>query len=109
MLPKNQRIPRELFGNLKKANILSSNDLLLIRGVSQPSGPSRFCVSVSKKVAKKAVLRNKLRRKGYKSIKSLYLSIQKPVLAQISFKKAELNDKVINESIKSLFQKTKII
>lgn len=107
MLPKTQRIPRRLFETLKKPNILGSNEVFSLRGVSQLSGNARFCVSVSKKVAKQAVVRNKLRRKGYKALRDLYPNIKKPALIQISFKKIELDDMVIMKNIESLLQKIK--
>lgn len=109
MLPKTQRIPRSLFETLKKPNIIGSNEILTIRGVSQTSGEARFCVSVSKKVAKSAVIRNKLRRKGYKAIKDLYSKLKKPALIQISFKKSELDDMVILNNVTNLFEKTKLM
>ena len=69
MLPKNSRIARKDYpsilikGRRFNSPILTLN-MAKIEGFSEAT-PSKVSFSVSKKVARKAVLRNKLRRRGY--------------------------------------------
>jgi ribonuclease P protein component len=49
--------------------------------------PSQFSFSVSKKVAKSAVIRNKLRRRGYAAIKGMLAKIKLGYYCMFSFKK----------------------
>lgn len=78
MLPKNRRISREIFKSFpgKKKFSESENFSLLY---SPNSTTARFGVSVSKKVSKKAVVRNKIRRRTYSELRDL-ISISKPGL-----------------------------
>lgn len=84
MLPKSKRIPRELFKNLLNSRkYLNSPHLILRIGPSERVG---VAVSVSKKVSKKAVVRNRTRRRIYSAISplipdldnNLYLVVAKP-------------------------------
>lgn len=84
MIPRKNRIPRKLFvGILSSRNYLNS-DLFSLR--IGPSDDVKAAVSVSKKVSKKAVVRNRTRRRVYSIIMSLlphfkpglYLFIAKP-------------------------------
>jgi ribonuclease P protein component len=76
MLPKERRIPRAYFpyilSNSKKSN---SQHLMLYTADTPQKGKSKFCFSVSKKVSKSAVGRNKLRRRGYAVIAKHIISI----------------------------------
>lgn len=90
MLPKKRRIRRKEFQNIfLKGKKFNSPALLLNlamnnNGVS--GGESQFSFSVSKKVSKSAVSRNKLRRRGYSSIERLK-NIKPGFQAIFSFKK----------------------
>jgi len=72
MLPKNRRISREIFKSFpgKKKFSESENFSLLY---SPNSTTVRFGVSVSKKISKKAVVRNKIRRRTYSALRDLVL------------------------------------
>jgi len=87
MLPKKRRIQRSSFSNIfSRGKRHNSTNLLLYVATSDKNEPSRFSFSVSKKVNKKAVDRNKLRRRGY-SVVSRYLDKIKPnFLCLFSFK-----------------------
>lgn len=91
MLPKSQRVPRSSFGPLiESRNSLHDKHFSLkyVEGL----GP-RVAVSVSKKVSKSAVRRNKVRRRVYSTVskiipglkKGLYLVVSRPGADKLSF------------------------
>ena len=55
----------------------------------EPNSDSRFSFSVSKKVASKAVDRNKYRRRGYSVIRNNINKIKSGFFSAFSFKKGE--------------------
>ena len=66
MLPKKRRLTKELFPEvLSKGKRFNSDHFLAYISHFNASGHSRFAFSVSKKVCKNAVDRNRLRRQGY--------------------------------------------
>ncbi|PIQ66526.1 MAG: ribonuclease P protein component [Candidatus Zambryskibacteria bacterium CG11_big_fil_rev_8_21_14_0_20_42_18] len=67
MLPKTQRIPRKLFGLLLESKKYLNSEHFSLRITS--SEKARIAVSVSKKISKKAVVRNKIRRRAYSVLK----------------------------------------
>jgi len=69
MLPKHKKIPRKLFKNiLTRGKIFhSANTTLRIK--KNDSNNTVFSFVISKKVVKKSVERNKLKRQGYSIIK----------------------------------------
>ncbi len=87
MLPKHRRIPRELLVNALSQGKRYNSSNLLLYVLENSAGLSRFSFSVSKKVCKNAVDRNKFRRRGY-SVVGKYLKKVKPgFLCIFSFKK----------------------
>lgn len=84
MLSKNKRIPRKLFQPLLESKKYLNSQNFSLRVVS--ADETRVAVSVSKKVSKKAVVRNKIRRRVYSAVlefiprlsKNLFLIIAKP-------------------------------
>jgi ribonuclease P protein component len=82
------------------------NNLFLLRFVRGDASGSRFCFSVSKKVAKSAVVRNRMRRTGYRLLKKYVPDIKPNILAIFSFRTVPKNDEdfiknldlVLNES-----------
>jgi len=88
------------------------NKLFLLRFVvkNEPKNKeSRFCFSVSKKIAKMAVLRNKLRRTGYQSLKEHLLKIKPEILAIFSFKEVPKNKEEIDQNLESILKESKLI
>lgn len=85
MLSKKRRIPRGLFLELNKARKLSHSPHFSLRMAQDNHSLARVAVTVSKKVSKSAVRRNKVRRRTYSAIrdhldaldKGLYLFIAK--------------------------------
>lgn len=69
MLPKEKRIPRRLWGPLIESRNYSHSTFFTLK--SAPSAQARVAVSVSKKVSKKAVVRNRVRRRAYAVIREL--------------------------------------
>ena len=102
MLPQNRRIPRKMFPLLLNGNKVFKNNLFLLRWVYGKDPQSRFCFSVSKKVAKSAVVRNKMRRSGYRALEKYLPQIKPNVLAVFSYRMVpKSNDDIIN-NLKSI-------
>lgn len=88
MLNKKRRIRRKSFGGvLIKGRRYNSPHLLMYINKSSADTPSRFSFSVSKKVAQKAVDRNKYRRRGYSVISRNIGKIKLDHFFVFSFKK----------------------
>lgn len=104
MLPKKRRIPRSFFDLLLKAKSFS-NDLVILRTTHYDSVNSRFAVSISKKVAKKANIRNKMRRLGYRIISENLNSIKPNLLAQLVWKRIATTKEEAYAKIKELLKK----
>lgn len=103
MLPKNQRIPKNMFPLLSNGAKVFKNNLFLLRFVLVSGEKnSRFCFSVSKKVAKSAVVRNRLRRAGYRLLKKYINQIKPNVLAIFSFRAAPKDEKEIIKSLENI-------
>ena len=103
MLPRSKRISIQLFKDIVHKGEVIHSPYFIARCVKSDK-KSRFAVSVSKKVAKTAVLRNKIRRQVYSIIRDIFPSLsanQKVVLMMKSgVDKASLN------SIKLEIEKT---
>jgi ribonuclease P protein component len=70
MLSKERRIERKLFKPLLESrNYLHSEHFML---KTAPSAQAKAAVSVSKKVSKSAVARNRVRRRAYAAIHTLF-------------------------------------
>jgi len=125
MLSKKNRVPRHLFPAIitKGKNYYSPNIYIRVlnpgfsscspeqneqKNFEESKNSQRFSVVVSKKVSKKAVVRNKLRRSVYGVIQKNIPDIKDNVLAAIFIKKnaAGLSKKEFEEEVFSLFKKT---
>lgn len=77
MLQKSQKIQRSLFKNILNSKKGASSPFFSLRfDKGKPSTPSQFSFAVSKKIAKQAVARNKLRRRGYAFLQKNKKNIQ---------------------------------
>ena len=86
------------------------NKLFLLKFVSKEKpGPSRFCFSVSKKIAKNAVARNKMRRAGYRLLEEYLPQLPANILAFFSYRAMPGNSEEIGENIKSVLIDSKLI
>lgn len=108
MLPKQQRIQRKDFSLLFEKGKSFRNSLFLLRFLESKSKP-QFGFSVSKKVAKRAVDRNKMRRLGYNLLKSYLPKIKKSALVSLSFLKKTDNEREINKEMASILKKAQLI
>jgi len=72
MLPKNHRLPRKDVQQVKKFGKIYKHPLFTIISSHQPPHIPQWqvCIITSTKLAKRAVVRNRLRRQIYKSIKT---------------------------------------
>lgn len=111
MIPKLNRINREDFEKILKKGRLQNSGLFSLRFLENPYNTTNIGVVVSKKVAKTAVSRNKIRRRAY-SLVQKYLKPLKPpyFLAFFAKKGAEKAAfKEVEAEISDLLQKAKIL
>lgn len=78
MIPKKSRITRENFEKVMKKGGLLNSSLFSLRFLQNPYKTTHFSVVVSKKVAKTAVSRNRIRRRAYSVLKKEVYSSEKP-------------------------------
>jgi len=69
MLAKYSKVPREKISFILNKGDFSTSALFLIRSIKNNHPFSRYRVIISKKISNKAVIRNKLRRQVYESIR----------------------------------------
>lgn len=69
MLPKSKRVERRLFKPLLESKRAAHSPHFSLRSASSES--ARASVSVSKKVSKSAVVRNKVRRRVYSALRDM--------------------------------------
>lgn len=114
MLPKTRRIERISFKNIltegKRYNSKSFVLYLAKIGLYGAETPSRVAFSVSKKVIKTAVGRNRLRRRGY-SILGKYLQGLKPGFYIFFVYKNEFEKdySILEEEIKGLLSSATVL
>lgn len=108
MLPRNRRVPRKMFSQISGGKVFKNNIFLLRSAVSSQE-PSQFSFSVSKKVAKDAVVRNSLRRQGYRMLAG-YLPLLKPnTIFVFYFRSIPKNEKETAEKLEALLKESKLI
>lgn len=110
MLPKKNRVTKELFQTIMKEGKVLSGPFLLFRYIPAQVRPVQninFAFVVPKAVAKKAVIRNKHRRKGYRILQETPIKqgsgvffYKKPAILATSI---ELKEEVISLLKKSKF------
>ena len=110
MLARKHRINKELFTEIIKAGKSVSSDNLSLKIRPIPADCSAFAFVVSSKVAKKAVDRNKLKRRARHIISKMLPEIKKGLGIIIFFKKGneKLNFQEIEKETRAIFQKAKI-
>lgn len=109
MFPKSKRIPRKMFPLLSDGAKTLKNNLFFLKFVSGNDVGSRFCFSVSKKVAKSAVVRNRIRRSGYRLLLRHISKIKPKILAVFSFRTAPKDDEEIIKNLESILRESKLI
>ena len=111
MLPSTKRISKVTFKSLGRGVSYPSPLLTLFVYKKTDQSKSQFSFSCSKKVAKSAVKRNLLRRRGYNAIQKIINAISPGFYFVFSFKKgAELAVyKQIESEIQNLLQKAGVL
>ena len=112
MLSKDRKITRALFKRLNGRGLTyHSPHLFLSIYKNEKQEKSRFTIIISKKVAKNAVSRNKIRRRFYSIITKNLLNIENGYMCIINCKKQSnsLNYKEIEEQILILLTKAGLL
>ena len=108
MLSKPKRMLREDFPSLSKGAFFKSNSVLNFR-FKKNLNSSKFSFSVSKKVAKNAVDRNRMRRQGYRSLQILWPKLKENIMGNFAFKtKVDTQSKVF-DSVSSILKESNLI
>lgn len=111
MLPRKNRIDKKLFPEfMKKAKTFSSENMYL-KAAYGCSKDKAFAFVVSLKVSKKAVERNKLKRRARAITSPLLQNIPNGICAAVFFKPAIMGKKyiAIKDELLSLYKKAKIV
>jgi len=104
MLPKNKRITRGLFKEIISKKRYFNSEHFTLLSTQAEGGEARFAVSVAKKISKKAVIRNRTRRRVYSAIRN-FISIIKPGLYLIVAKPNadKMKGEKLTEELNQLF------
>lgn len=111
MLAKNRRLTTSLLKNVfASGKSVFGQDVSLVYSKQKDINPTRFAFSVSSKAVKTAVMRNKIRREGYKIILSILGEVQSSFDVVFIVKKP-LDLKVYNlkDALSSLLKKARIL
>jgi ribonuclease P protein component len=108
MFPKNRRIPRKMFPFLNGGKT-HKNNIFYLKFVLKPESQSRFYFSVSKKISKSAVARNRIRRAGYQLLQKYLPELKPNILALFSFKMMPKNDDDMAKSLGLILKESKLI
>lgn len=110
MLARKHRINKELFTEIIKAGKSVSSDNLSLKIQPIPADCSAFAFVVSSRIAKKAVERNKLKRRARHIVKKMMPEIKKGLGIIIFFKKGseKTTFKELERELRAIFQKAKI-
>ena len=87
MIPKKSRINREDFEKMMKMGRLCNGGLFSLRFLKNTGKSTHFSVVVSKKVAKTAVSRNKIRRRAYSLLRKAFKNSENPYFLALFAKK----------------------
>ena len=107
MLPQSRKIKgRKIFGTIYQSGQKTFSRFISLF-FAPINGPSKFACVVSLKVSKKAVLRNKLRRRAYSVIKENSFNIKDGHAASLVFKNGatELSYPQLSKYILDLFKR----
>ena len=112
MIAKDIRISRKKdFDLILRSKLKFYSNNLVLRFSKNELSKSRFCVVVSKKISKKAVDRNKIRRRIYEIVRLNYNKIKPNFDFMIFVSRGILKMKYqeIEQEILSLFKKAKVL
>lgn len=106
-LPKEFRLKKQKeFDKVKQQGQTVHSSLFVVSYIDNQSDGPKFGFVVSKKIDKKAVVRNKIRRRLSEAIRCLFPQLKKDIYAVFLVKKRikEANFKEIKEEIESISQ-----
>lgn len=110
MLSKNRRISKTEFKTFSRGKSFHSSIFSLFVYKKQEETLSQFSFICSKKVAKSAVKRNLLRRRGYNAVQKIIKDVKPGFYFVFNYKKEAVGAtyKEINQEIDNLLQKTAV-
>jgi len=97
-----------MFPLLSNGNKVFRNNLFFLKFAYGNKTNSRFCFSVSKKVSKSAVVRNRIRRAGYRMLEKHLSGIKPKALIFFSFRVVPKNNEEIAKNIESILRESKL-
>ena len=104
MLPKNRRISRKLFKPLLESRKYFNSAHFSLRFAS--SEQARIAISVSKKISKSAVVRNKIRRRVYSATRDLFPQLSNNLFLLVAKSGAEkLKGQSLKDELAELLKK----
>ena len=111
MIPKKNRVHKALFDLIYTTGSPVHSPLFYLLYINNSNSIQKFSFVVSKKIAKSAVIRNKLRRRGYSIIRKYNDFFNKNIQCVIflKFGAQKLTFKEYEEQIVFLFKKAKIL
>ena len=104
MLPKKNRADKKVVERIFKEGRVINAPNLALRFVAS-RGPARISVIVPKSTAKKAVERNRLRRRGYSVLEKYIKQLPLGLAGVLIFKKYQEDFSIIEDEIKNIFNK----
>lgn len=108
---KNRLIKKKDFENILKNGRFVNGDYFVLRFAENNLDNSRFGFVVSSKVSKKAVDRNKIKRRLREIVKSLVIEVKSGfdvlIAAKTSIKKATFGE--MHQSVKKYLERTKLL
>ncbi len=111
MLPKRSRITKQTIEKhlLKGRRLKTSRFLVLYTQIPSHTAP-QVSFSASKKIAPKAVLRNKLRRRGYDAVRPLIPFLSPTAVALVSYTNPDIKTTIpeMREELKKAFIQARI-
>jgi ribonuclease P protein component len=106
MLPKNQRVERKPIKQIFEQGRFLNGSSLTLKFTRDPKAKkAKISFIAPKSVAKTAVERNSLRRKGYRAIKPHMSSLPNDLSGVFIFKKKEINILDLENEISVLLSK----
>ena len=106
MISKKHRLNKDLFNKVFKEGSVVNSPIFLFKFIKNPEKQGVFSFVTPKSVAKTAVKRNSLRRKGYNCLRE----VKKPsILGVFIYKKGSIDVKKqeVRENIDLIFSKIK--
>jgi ribonuclease P protein component len=110
MLPRSQRISKEVFKETQTKGLIFHSPLFFLKCSNTDSG-SRFAVVISKKIAKTAVIRNRVKRRIYSIVKDLIprFVIKRSVVITIKKNIEDISHDVLKKEIEYAFVKSGLL